>query len=421
MSNRNFTLIDFFNVLIKWRKTLFGLCFGVGVMALAFTFIMPYWYTSKTTILPPADDDSGFGLSSLLSNIPLGGIGASLGLGGLSEDANLFIAITNSRVMFESVVKKFNLQTAYEVKTLQEAVEAASKHLSLDINEEGTITLRFEYSTGYFPTRNKKRFASERAYEIVSFIMQEFQRLNAELKTKKAQETRIFIEKRYRQNIADLAIAEERFRDFQKKYGAVALEEQMIALIQTAAQMKAQLISEEVQLDLLKRQFDVSHPQVVEQQLKVDALKKAYSSINKKENAVLEKKNNDIFVSLGNMPDIGLEYFRLYRELTLQEKIMEFILPQYEQAKIQEAKDAPAVQIIDPPNIPELKSRPKRAVVILVTILFVGMMAVLFVTVYERILLLKEDQPEVYEKIVIMTRALGRDFRITKKSTDIAD
>jgi uncharacterized protein involved in exopolysaccharide biosynthesis len=68
---------------------------------------------------------------------------------------------------------------------------------------------------------------------------------------------------------------------------------------------------------------------------------------------------------LVDLPEIGLEMARLFREVEIQTRLLTFLLPQYEQAKIQEVKDTPTVQIIDPAVPPQLKNSPKRMFIVL--------------------------------------------------------
>ena len=56
---------------------------------------------------------------------------------------------------------------------------------------------------------------------------------------------------------------------------------------------------------------------------------------------------------------------RYFREVELQGKIMEFILPMYEQSKIEEQKSIPTVVVIDPAVPAQLKDSPKRMFIIL--------------------------------------------------------
>jgi uncharacterized protein involved in exopolysaccharide biosynthesis len=64
-------------------------------------------------------------------------------------------------------------------------------------------------------------------------------------------------------------------------------------------------------------------------------------------------------------PSAGLESFRLYREVVTQQRILEFVLPIYEQAKIDEQKDIPVLLVLDKAVPPEKKTKPQRSLIVL--------------------------------------------------------
>jgi uncharacterized protein involved in exopolysaccharide biosynthesis len=55
-----------------------------------------------------------------------------------------------------------------------------------------------------------------------------------------------------------------------------------------------------------------------------------------------------------------VSYTDLYRRVKVQETVFELLTQQYEMARIEEAKDVPAVSVIDPPGLAEKKSFPPR-------------------------------------------------------------
>jgi uncharacterized protein involved in exopolysaccharide biosynthesis len=76
-----------------------------------------------------------------------------------------------------------------------------------------------------------------------------------------------------------------------------------------------------------------------------------------------------------------LNYLRASRELKFQEELYELLVKQYEGSKIDEAQEAPVVQVIEPAILPERKSGPKRSLIVLGALLlglFVGMLRVLY-------------------------------------------
>ena len=65
------------------------------------------------------------------------------------------------------------------------------------------------------------------------------------------------------------------------------------------------------------------------------------------------------------IPDLGVAYVRRYREVQIQSKILEFLTPLYEQAKVEEKKESPSVIVLDRAGPAERKSSPKRSLIML--------------------------------------------------------
>ncbi|GAH55535.1 unnamed protein product, partial [marine sediment metagenome] len=50
--------------------------------------------------------------------------------------------------------------------------------------------------------------------------------------------------------------------------------------------------------------------------------------------------------------------------------LLEFLYPQYEQARLQEARDEPTLLALDYPQVPQRKAKPKRLLIVLASGLF---------------------------------------------------
>jgi uncharacterized protein involved in exopolysaccharide biosynthesis len=77
------------------------------------------------------------------------------------------------------------------------------------------------------------------------------------------------------------------------------------------------------------------------------------------------------------VPKVGLEYVRALRELQYNETLFELLSKQYEAARIDEAKDAPVIQVVDSAVPPERKSWPPRALLISLGTFLSGLLACL--------------------------------------------
>ena len=181
---------------LKWRKTLVLYSFIICLLTVGISFIIPKWFNSRAVILPPADDSNAIGFSSIMKNLPFG----SVGLGSMSDETTLAIAIVNSRTMMESVINEFGLIKRYRAKNIEKAIKILRRRVSAEINEDGTITISVYAKTPYFPSKVKDNEARKLSRDITDYIVKNLDIRNIQFKADKARNTRLFIEKRYLQN-----------------------------------------------------------------------------------------------------------------------------------------------------------------------------------------------------------------------------
>ena len=79
----------------------------------------------------------------------------------------------------------------------------------------------------------------------------------------------------------------------------------------------------------------------------------------------------------------GMDNLRLLRDVKYYETIFDLLAKQYEIAKIDEARDASIVQVLDPAVEPERKSKPTRSLIVVLTALVVGFLAILWAFIKE--------------------------------------
>ena len=111
---------------------------------------------------------------------------------------------------------------------------------------------------------------------------------------------------------------------------------------------------------------------------------KLEESAKKKENSALNKQltvmeygpqsniseTGNIFHSFSDIPELGTQLLRLKRELSIQNTLFTFLTQQYEEAKIQEARNTPTVQVLDIAVEPENKYKPFRVLIVLFSFIF---------------------------------------------------
>jgi tyrosine-protein kinase Etk/Wzc len=352
MQKKELRFSDYIYILYKWKKFLIINLFIVLGLSTLYAFLLPLEYKATATIMIPPENESAFGgLTSLLGGkSSIASMGSRLfGVSNTSED--ILLGIINSRTALTDVINKFKLMEYYEIddKNVDKALKAFRNDISSDPNEFGMID---------FSVINK---SPEVSAQIANYMVALVDSLNIEFNIERAKSNRIFIEKRYMQNVNDLRRAEDSLYKFQKKYGIVAVPEQLEVTVKAAAEVEAQLMKKEMEAYFIKQLYGEISPQyqgiLAEQKL----LK---SKIQEMKNSQDLSSSSNILYPFKEMPDIAIQYLRTFREVELQQTIMEFVLPMYEQAKVEEQKSIPTIMIIDKAVPPELKHSPKRSFII---------------------------------------------------------
>ncbi|MEO8398346.1 MAG: hypothetical protein ABI550_00885 [Ignavibacteriaceae bacterium] len=344
---------DYIYVLYKWKKFLFINLFIIVAIATLIAFLIPKQYKATATVMIPPENSLGLGgLAGLVSGkSSAASLGSKLlGIGNTSED--MLLGILNSRTTLTNVINNFHLIRYYDIddNNMDKAIKAFKGDVSFGSNEYGMVDI-------IVINKDPKKSA-----QIANYLVTILDSINIKFNIEQASNNRRFIEKRYFQNLDDLKKAEDSLYRFQKRYGIVAVPEQLEVSVKAAAEIEAQLAKKEVEAYFIKQQFGENSPHY----------KGVISEYNLLRDKVLELKNSSKMSSTSNilfpfkeMPDISIKYLRYYRELETQQTILEVVLPLYEQAKVEEQKSIPTIMVLDEAVPPQLKDSPKKTFIIL--------------------------------------------------------
>jgi tyrosine-protein kinase Etk/Wzc len=398
----NINLYSYLSILVGYRRFILlnflGVCVAVAILSL----FLPSWYSASTTILPPQREKLGLGLVSSLT----GGIsefGTSMSLPLMVSPSDVIAAILKSRSVALAVIEKEDLMKTYHTKTKEDALRELFSHTQVKVTPEGLVSLSFE---------DKNRV---KAADVANRFVEELDRVNRETNTSQAKNARIFIEERLVQTKEDLTKAEEDLRKFQEENKAVSLDAQMKASIEGAANLKAQMVAAEIELNLLGKTMSSSNPQIQGLTSRINELKRqldVWELGNPKEESE-EKKILD--VPFSEVPALSLELARLVREVKIQSGIFELLTNQYEQYKIQETRDTPTIQVLDKAIPPERRSKPKRTFLVGLAGVLSLVSSMIFVFGLEYFKKSKERNPEEFEKVQTLLGAWRKDTEDLKK------
>ena len=361
------------NLLLFWtnRRLILKNTIIVAFISLIISLLLPKWYASKAVVL--SSGAGKFNFLSSISPIPV----ANFGLSTINEDINNFIAILQSRTVKEYMVNKFNLVERYNQRDIEYAMEAFEEKMELEVTEEGTLEISII---------DKDPIVAK---QMVSEALIMLDQINQNIGMEAGRYNREFLEKRLSQNENNLEKAELDLKIFQEKTGIIDLVAQLSSTMQMSAQaynsifdayteLYAKKIETETQLAVAKTTLSINNPtlmqlekllneqtfQLEQLMIELDAkLQYLLSSITPTQ--VDNIPNIEFSVSFNSLPSLGLENARLIREVKLQSTIQEILIPQYEQAKLEETKNIPTLQLIDKPKVAINKAKPKRALIVI--------------------------------------------------------
>lgn len=396
------SFIEFLTVTVKYRWFLFWFVFIITVGATTYALLAPKWYKSTTSVLPAENTDflSAFsGLSSLVKNFtPSKGLAALTG----NTEFDKYMAILKSSTMIDDVINKFDLIREYELENTyhEKVVKAFLSNLDMEVQDEGDLTI-----TVYDESAQK-------AADIANYMIAKLNEINTRISITNAKANREFIEKRYLQNVNDINRLESDMKDFQQKYGVVAVPQQIEATVKAMSTIYGELAQKEIAFNVLKRTYGEKSPLTSNAQIEVQEIQKKINSLNAGNG---NSKDVNLLIPFKQAPELAYKYLKIYKDLEIQYKILEFVQPMYEQAKVEEARNTPSVLILDKATPADRKSKPKGSLYALISFVISILLGFFIVFVKEFNNKIKTVSPN---KHLFITSALKSDlskFGIRKK------
>ncbi len=391
---------DYFYVIYKWRKFILVNVFILTLVAVIVALLLPVQYKATATVIAPQRSDIFGGLGGIISQSVREFAPFLRGLAGNQPPIFTYLAILNSRTAMEKVVEKFNLIKVYDIKdsSMEKAVKKLRGNTDFEIDENGVLVINV-----YDEDR-------KRAADMANYFVEVLNELNIKLNTEEARNRRMIIERRYLQNLEDLKSAEDTLKKFQQKYGIYYLPEQTKAAVTAAAELEAQIIAEEVKLGILRRQLGEDAPEVRVAKIQIEEMRKRLNQMKEGNDKI--KNEMSLFVPFKDVPELGLKYLRLYRDYEIQNKLLEFILPLYEQAKIEEQRDVPVVQVLDRAVPPEKKARPFRTLIVVSVFASAFLFSILLVLVIEFILSVLEAKKITESRFLDIAKKIKLFYKV---------
>jgi tyrosine-protein kinase Etk/Wzc len=352
------SLLDIAIVLAKYKKLILGLPFLAAAIATGITFLMPNWYTAAAKLLPPQQSQSN--AVAILGQLGALSGGASTALG-IKNPSDIFVAMLKSRTVADAIIERFKLRQLYDKEYLQDARKTLSTNVDISAERDGVISIEVADKS------------PKRAAEMANAYVDELEKLTLRLAVGEAGRRRLFFEKQLKQAKDDLTQAETELTRFQVEKRVLNPQGQASLTISAAAGLQAQIAAKEVQIKALRSFATQDNPDLYRAQEELAGLRAQLAKVGRGGSS----DPGDVLLSMGKAPGQGAEYLRRFRDMKYYETLYELLARQYEIARIDEAKDATLIQVLDKAVEPERKSKPRRTVIALLSGFVTGILATL--------------------------------------------
>lgn len=383
------TLLDHLQVLARWRRMILASVLCVSAVAAVLSLTMTERFRARAVLFPPEEEQSDFGLAALLSKSPI-----NLGkLGGQGLSAQDFVPIARSRSVAEAVIDRFRLDQLWRSRNREQALKTFGQRLTLQLSREEFLAVEFEAES------------PQLAADITNAVVEEMDRAYRRSKSDRASRLRQHLERELARGREDLEKAERAYNAFQQEHMAVNLEEQTKAAIEGASRLIDQIAELRVKIEAGKQFMTTANEHMVRLQAELRESEKLLNGmIGARGEPVEDNGGPKLYIPFKQVPDLGMELLRRTRDLKIQEAVYAFLMQKYEEAKYEEAKATPTVQVLDRAVPPLFRSRPQRTLTVVGAGAASLLISVFLAFLFEAV---REMRPEDRKKLSGLLRKLS--------------
>ena len=335
---------------LAYRKLLIAKITGGSILlGLVLAFALPVRYTATTKLMPPQQTQSTASL--MMSQLTAAGGGSLAALAGgslgLKSPNDIYIGLLTSRTVADSIISRFDLTKEYRSRDMTEARKDLAEYTQVTSEKNGFISVSVT-------DKDKKRVAA-----MANAYTEELRTLTKTLAVTEASQRRFFYEDQLKQAKESLLATEVAFQQVQQNKGLVQLDAQAKAMIEGLAALRAQVTAKQVQVQGLRSYSTEHNPDLELAERELATLQAQVSQ--------LEQRNHvpgSVQMGLQDVPSAGMEYLRADHEVRYRQALFDLLVKQYDAARLDEAKDAAIIQVVDTAVEPDKKSSPKRALIV---------------------------------------------------------
>lgn len=319
----------------------------VGVAV--FSLVAPAKYRSTAQILPPTESEDIFSTGSLAQATNLTRMlrtGGTLRGGTMSD---LVAALFRSRTVQERVLELCNYRAEYKIreKGVEGQLKMLDKATSVTTGDEGIIRISVDAKS------------PDLAAKLVNTYVTEVDRVLRESNMSRSRSVRIFVEGRLARTDSELTAASESLAQFEREHQLVSLDDETKAAVDAYAKLKAQEMSYDFESAVADTVMQPGNPYSQQLQLQASQMRHQLSAFET--GSGLPGYGIGSAVPLHQLPEVASRYVELLTNYKLKDELKSLLVEQYEDARINEVRDTPAISVLDEGKPAERRFYPKRA------------------------------------------------------------
>ena len=393
--NKTIDILDIVLVLVqKWKKviTIMGV---FTLLGLAVALLWPKKFKTDLTYIINSGNSINFSSGGLLSGL------ANLSASGNNVSSDQTLVLLRSNQIKDKMIEEFNLFEVYSSDVLENVREKLDNNIMIEEMREGGIGFNAIIAVSFSVIDE----SPERSFEMTKYLYSLLDSVALSINKKNIESSYLMLQNRLDQNMLEMEQAEDSLILFQEANGILQVEEQARAMVENIAEIKSAMVEKEIEMALFKQTLGVESSRYKTAQVAYEELTSLYDGYLNKESSL--ESQGDIFKSVSEMPPLFAEYYRLFREVEIQQEIYKVLYPQYEQQKLNFNEINSGLSLIDEPTLPTYKFYPKRAFIVIAFFLL-GFIVLLLRLWYEHwVAHIRETQPELYDKLLTLPFVKG--------------
>jgi uncharacterized protein involved in exopolysaccharide biosynthesis len=345
-------LLDLLIALGQEKWTLIVVTLLAAITGVVVSLVTPATYVSRTSIMPSQQSGGGGGgLASLGSLAGLAGLGTLSNLAsGIKSSDEMFIALMRSQSVQTSLIEQFKLKERYGAKNTEEAREALKASVAIVADKKsGMLFVDAQDKDPVF------------AAQLANAQVKELNVILSRLAVTEAQQRRAYYEQQIIKAQAKIPQLELEYKDAQKNSGL-----EVASLLSEAGTLPGQIAAKELQLQVLSRFATAQNPDLKRLAVEISALRAQMARYElSKTDPKTREPNKSGQEAESTKSNFVQKATQAYNTLKIQEALLDGYVKQLELAKVDEAKEGPAVQVVDEARAPEMRAKPERKKLVL--------------------------------------------------------